>query len=1520
MHHRRVHISGFVAVLLFFFSHALAGGTADTLEQKIQGAIDQNRVVDNLGNAFYQNPSGEFLLAPQNGDLRFGILIYNIDILPDKAVFSAGMAFRDPKSNQLVAFKSQQVTFSHSYGITGPVKLYLLDSVKVRMGKAVELLFLGNDPSHTYATFDCSGLKEFSVHGMARFHSDYLQPVNDTGAVLANVPLTAEFRFTTHHWQDMLAEVSLPPFQVKSAPGYVFRIEGAVLDLSETQNANSMAFPGIYTSRNLLGGNMAFWEGFYLEKGSVTLPRFFKNEQGNPLTLGVSRLLIDEFGFSGRVFAQNALAFEKGSLAGWNFSIDEISVLIELNQLSAGSLRGDLGLPVLPDTSRLSYYCRFDREEHYLFTVATKGNLSIPALRAASLQLTKNSFISAEIDHGNTQLQAHLNGKFLILAQAKDPSPLRIPDISFRDLHLSNVKPKFGIEYLGLSPQGDSAHCSHFPIQLTALEFYGKNDNYTLHAGFLLHLTEYASAGAGIDVQAKYTEVNRRDRFVFEKLGISSIAFDFEKSGIRIAGSADLFQQDPDYGNGFSGSIQFALNQPKMQAAARALFGTVGGLRYWYFDAETLWPTPGILLFPGVNVNGFVGGAWHHLTPWDGQKPLLHPEYGKVASGAVLLPSAKAGLGLKAGAYLNGGSAQTYQAKTVLELQFLSSGALARTLFYGDLELMGEKTQPKTKDMARTARTVPSSQAWNNYVNAYSPSAPVSGPFMLEWDFNKKCFFANSALYIKQAAGNTINGAYTNGLAGELSAYFASDKWYVRAGNPTRPLTAEIKMGELAATQAQSYIMAGSELPEAAPLPAEIAQFLGTARNPLVQRDVSNIAAGNGFALGMQLRADANAGGTDKKISVYARLKAIAGFDINAREYKQTVCAGSQNIPGLQGWYGTGKLYAFVQGKLGARAGKISVDVMTLTAALEMAMGAPSPTFATGATKVEFNLGGIFRFKSDVQIALGTPCNLQSQGSADSQILTETTPAARASNFGVFDPIKAKFSVSLNVKNTLPDGRIIEFKIKNSSLKYGSTSLNSHWILDTDGEQAFLELNSSLLPKTTYDLTIELEALEWKNGKSTVWVEYGKPLIETHNIRFTTGALPDSIPATNIAAAWPWYNQVNFYRQQNKTGFIQLKMAQDYLFNKPGTQVIARFTNRQFQNVAEVSITNTAGKLSFVVPSALAAGDVYHLRIVRQAVTSGSTSNASNSNNANRALQAQYAGSPANGNASNAPAPIKPVLLYESWFRCSDYPTLQAKLDAITVKSYTENPDGSVDFTLNSNTGEWFEPAEVTLAPNGPMQFVAATQGTPWYMIEGQRKTYSIFTSVPSGFLLSRDTQKLGYPCIRAMEYSQPGLEQVLLGDDQKLRKAAVNFGSGTVQIHYAVMQTVKQDLQDIGNRLDLFPGASQPSVARSINQYKSLFSSSTLSGSASSTGTPPGTPAVLRLPMASSLPFVSSAKTPASPSASLPAASAPTPLAPIIKYSLTNLYKPSTYPIRLRYIIPGTFNPITATFNLTLK
>lgn len=1374
--------------LLFSF-FIRAETPADTLERRIQNAIEDERVVDDLGTAFAQKPSGEFVLAPAGGDLRFGILIYNIDILPDKAVFSAGLAFREPSSNQLISFASNQITFSYTHGLSGPVSLYLLDSVVLNLGKTVRITFDGGNAKSNIASFTCSGLQHFGLAGRIAFSTDYLEAVSDSGRVLPGKAVEASFSLIARRWNDFIVEVSLPPFQVKSSPGYVFAMRHVMIDLSESDNAAGFDLPSFYRQAQpaMYATLPELWQGVFIQEASLTLPDYFKAENGKKISLNAHHLLIDAFGFSGTIDARNVLPPEKGSIGGWQFGIDKFALEIRMNRLFGGSMEGDLGLPVLPDTSKLQYTCAWNRKQEYLFAVSLQQGLRIPALKAGQLYFSENSYIQALIIDSKVNLEAELHGAFTIQHKAEEGS-MHFPGIEFQGLHVSNTKPKFGIQYLGITNKNENPTFSEFPLQLKSLSFSGSDSLFQLQVSMKLQVMEYAAADASFALHTRFVQRAGRDRFVFDRFAINSIQVDFEKSGIQVQGSLALFKSDPDYGKGCSGAISFALRDPALKASARALFGTVKGFRYWYFDAEVMWPAPGIPLAPGANINGFVGGAWHRLKAWDGKSVLAHPEYGRVASGTILVPNPDAGLGLKAGAWLNGGSQNSYLAKTVLELQFAKAGNLLNTAFYGDLQVLPAKEPISSKNLAASQQNMPTADAWQNYVNNYKPAAEISGPFRLEYDFVNRAFYANAALYVAKAAANTLNGSYTNYLSGKFAAYFSNATWYLRVGEPSKPIGLKLQISKLASAELQAYIIAGSELLAAPPLPQEIVQYLGPI-DVAAQRDVDALKSGGGLAWGARLKTAAEAGGNDKKVSVYASLQALAGFDLTVLPYKKgVVCNGGTAPIGIQGWYGEGKIYAFIQGKLGASAAKFSVDVLTLTGALALNAGLPNTTWAEGKTALEFNLGGIFRYKGELQVRMGTPCNPALSASFDTSLIVEVNPSPGNNAVDPFSDIQLKYAVPLNTPFMLQDKTQYMFRIRKLELSTNAGLAKGKWSLASDGETSLWQKTEALQALQSYRIRIEIELVKEQKGKYVAVLLNNKPAEEIKEFIFKTAAYPNKIPTANIAHAYPFANELNFYKSQIRNSFIQLKYPQDYLFTKPGTKIIARFTDNAFNLAGEVPVTYQAGKLSYTVPAGLKLGGIYHLRIVRITTT---------------------------GNAQE--------LLHDFWFRCSKYGTFADKIRDMKQDAIAVQKTGMIATATNS-ASEGFEWAELSNSPGAKILVQADLTNTNWYRDQAQQKTYTIFKSIPSSYLLQRDTSVAGLPPYGAIQVQQQDVINKTLQAAHIYKNINPYTAPQQMQYNYTVTSIVQEDLTSICTQIMAYPGLQQPAVYAAVSKYRSLF------------------------------------------------------------------------------------------------
>ncbi len=889
---------------------------------------------------------------------------------------------------------------------------------------------------------------------------------------------------------------------------------------------------------------------------------------------------------------------------------------------------------------------------------------------------------------------------------------------------------------------------------------------------------------------------NGYDRLVYTGISIQSIAVDFEKSGIVVKGRVDVFKADPNYGNGFNGQVALEVKSARIKGNAKALFGNVNGTRYWYTDAALEWGSPGIPVFPGMNINGFIGGAWHHMRVQSMQDKITNPALGQTALGAVFIPDANAGLGLRAGVYFNGGSDASYLARTIFEIQCYTNGGVQGAQFYGNLEIMPGKIPVSKAEIVAHAKTLPvSGNAWKDFEANYKPVGKISGPFMLKMDFKNNIFTANASIYLNNIGNNQIKGSGANGKAGEVTAMFARDKWFLRAGTPAQPMSVMASVGAQTAIKCKLYFITGNELLPAAPLPAEVITQLKYSPDLNVKRDLDKLTSGGGFAYGLTFDAAASAGATDKKFSLYAGLRAIAGGDLNLVKYNSNViCIENNETPGVNGWYANGNLFTFIQGKLGAKAGSFSIDVLTLTGAMALNCQAPNPTYANGKLGVEFNLGGFWKFNDFIKIELGSPCQLQQQKINNGSFILNSFPENNSVNVNPIEQYYIEFSTAVNVAFTNPDGKTYKFKWMNPLLQGPAGVVAVQWKWNSDYTKVAVDLNSALAENSNYIIKGVIQLFEiTKAGEKLVMIN-GKVQEESVSILYKTGKLPIQITPVNIAFSWPCINQLNYYPAESKTGKVILKIPQDYLFNVSGTKSIISILDYKGSAVEEIAAQYKNGTVEFVTPKSLKPGKYYRFRIVRVPLnyvngtgnTTGSYTNAS-------VISAAT-------NLTVAATSNKTAVLLEFWFRCSNYTTFTEKVKDLTVQKVEMNNAGNLIFQLKNTKEEYFEEMEVSNA--GALRIRASAFQTPWLDNELRNKVYYLFKKEKPEFYLSRDTSNYGLLPLGAVGVIQESPTAILLNVTDAKSGKDFNYPCTTVDLEYGIRNVSNEDLEDIKSRL----------------------------------------------------------------------------------------------------------------------
>lgn len=1398
---------------------------ADTLEMRIRAAQDEGRVVDDLGAAFSQKPSGEFLLLPANKNFRYGILIYQIDIFPDKAVFSAGMAFRDGHSNRLVAFSAEGVQFYYNRGLAGAVTLRLLNEVEFNIGNYVNVTFETGNPG-TRVMMGCRGMESFTLTGRVSCHQDLIHPLNSNLDPLPDSTLVVSFSANAKDWDDVLLQVSFPAFGVKGLQDFAFRLEQLTLDLSQNRSAQGMLFhpSDVYATQ----GRAGEWEGLYLGLGEVYLPRHFTSA-GNRAGAGVNTFYIDDRGVTGEIFGRSVLSPEKGNIGGWSVGIDEVRISLIRSGLESASLVGRLGLPVLPDTQMLGFKALIGANDNYNFRVDAGSGLVIPAFRVAKLALDPVSRVEMTIERGKVGLLADLTGNFSILQRegtANADGSANLPGLYVQGFRISNQAPKFAIGYLGPG-RNEQGRVNGFPVYVSDLKFNAAGESASIAFILGVNLKEKISGDAGMEILARITQRNGRDRAEFEKLRLNHVRLDAQFSAFSFSGVMAFIRKDSVYGEGFNGKISFSAELPpgKISGGTMILFGSVRSHRYWYFDAE-LALSQGVPVGPGVSINGFLGGAWHGMRVLrTGERPPSSP-WGISTTGRTYVPDATSGLGLRAGVYVQGAGKGAFQANAVLEMQFFKAGGLDKVMLYGGADFMTAGAVTGAQDFRqRTTESCRFTTA-EDFVAAYRPTGKLSAALMIQLDFKNRVYFGDLGIYVNNGSPG-IRGTGNSGYAGKASLYFSPTDWYVWIGNSQRTISLEAGLGKMGNLTIGAYLMAGTRVLAPPPLPAQVAQLTGM-QHPEPSRDEQSIREGVAFAYGGQMSVRAGAEYQAGAWRLYALGTGQAGFDVNLKRISQVyTCKSTGKVPGINGWYADGRWYAGLNIRLGGAFRQFKVDVANISAAALFNGQGPDPFYANAEVRVRVKLA-FARLDAGMNFELGEPCELIRTALSEKEFITLAVPVHGAREVTTLIQPQVQYAYPVNRAFRDAGGREFRFLADQPKLRAGRIP-TGRWQSDTAGMNVTYVPDEPFAANSRYEVycKVVLQARNPGNGRWETLMQSGKPVGEEKTFEFHTGNPVQMIPESNVAVAWPASGQVNFYRSVSATGLIRLKTPQPALFSVAGTRVVARFTSSA-SDIYESEARLSGNDITFSIPGGLGLGRVYRLRLVRQSASIPLQSGFQQSSVSARA--------PGNGSSVSfqprtSPTPA-PVMIYSCHFRVAENSLPSQQWAGMRQDSARFQPaDGRWTAAFSHPASQYFEPAEWLNQPRIRPRLVL--EKNAWFRTSVEPVLYGVYKQLGNRertfIRFSRDTALAGLVPSRSLQFMQEGIVEVRLGDVH-LTGMPFSFKAKFVSMAYHGLALMRSDLEDIRRgmltylqadpaadlkRLSaLIPGASSPAVA----------------------------------------------------------------------------------------------------------
>lgn len=935
------------------------------------------------------------------------LAITEIKFEPTGAHLNAIAAFPvDLDLNDTLAFKGANFAFGPNAPLVSTGKLGLIDDVNflgnVNNNATYEVtLKAEHDTAQgTFIRWDCKAFRELSLEMEVGYPREWLTPIPDNGQRVKTKIVT-----NLMSWKDWLVLASLPRCKVTNSNGLELEVISMVYDHSDTRNATGIVFPANYT-----GDQTSAFQGFYLKSTSVILPdklRTFPNPS-SPVKITVADMVINKLGITCDVVAQNVVNFPNQNIAGLGASIDTIKVSLINSSITSAYMRGKVTIPLCKPvaSNSITYKALFNTGNGFQFTLSPTNPIEAEAFGAGQLVIENTSAFTIQIASGPAQFDMTLNAKFSF-------NDIKIGNkvkVSMKDLSVQALK----MSYVSGSPMtfdiGTWSFASppkwlaKIPLTIDKVEFAQKpkQPGEVLHGALafnvILSLSENTISGrTRLEVEGAIDKP-ANDKFMpkFVSVKVKEIEIHATLAAVKIDGYANFYNDDPTYGDGFSGSLKAIFNSLQMQIDASARFGSTefgspgSPYRYWGVEAKAILPKPGIPFLPGVAFYGFGAGAWRRMNVTNMSKPDLNAvananDTTKLTNtGATFTPNASNGFGFKVLAVV--GTApdpKSFNADASLMGEFSVNGGMTKIEFQLD--------------------------GWAAAALLERDKAPVWGTMTISYVPPTKVFALNAQMnvFYPRADGNTIKtpsgpvwlALFINGMTGQ---------WSFKLGEYQNLNTVRI----LNAFDVQEYLMFGNNI-TAAPgfLPKTIQGLNQAGVNVAFQNQgISTQASlGIGFAAGITVNGSTG----DKYVDLAYRTKlkyaASGGFEVNLSMLRYPPTAMCDGVPlGMNGWYAQGGVAVWFAGYAGIlitespkRAwccpcvgngdnrccdpfnccalwcGSSWHPIISIKFGARLNAGFPRPTWANGDVSAGYDVcGGLFQGSFTAHMEIGKQCNI----------------------------------------------------------------------------------------------------------------------------------------------------------------------------------------------------------------------------------------------------------------------------------------------------------------------------------------------------------------------------------------------------------------------------------------------------------------------------------------------------------------------------------------------------------------
>ncbi|MCX6271329.1 MAG: hypothetical protein NTU44_08960, partial [Bacteroidetes bacterium] len=495
----------------------------------------------------------------------------------------------------------------------------------------------------------------------------------------------------------------------------------------------------------------------------------------------------------------------------------------------------------------------------------------------------------------------------------------------------------------------------------------------------------------------------------------------------------------------------------------------------------------------------------------------------------------------------------------------------------------------------------------------------VSASVHIQYDFPNNIFSGHFSVMVNVAG--VIRGSYPGNSVGTGYMYADAETWYIKVGRPARTEDEVVSPDQRMSVEiyqmftAKAYMQVGKNLDPPPPIPQKVLSILNPAT---IQRNPA-LSTGDGFAFGAAI--DFNLPKT-RFLVFYAMLNGGIGFDFSLLNFgPHAYCEGAPpgSTIGINGWYASGALYAYLQGEFGIYIDNDwfppEIKILDFMGAVLLRGGMPNPNWMQGVVAYHYNiLAGLIQGDGRYEIMQGHECKAASENPVSGmEILADLNPSDGEQDVDVgilglaaFNTeIGTEFQMDQTMSDQTTRTRTFRFVIDYFNFKKGSVVVPGTVSMANSKTQAFFAPTSFLDPQTDYTVNIRVHGEEFLQGSwKPTQRNDGSNVTEELVHHFRTGNYPDRIPDNNIQYSYPINRQRYYLQDECPDGFVKMKVGMPAFFTGTAPagstrKYIARFTPVDGGAPKEVPFTysNPSATISFTNPKLMNA-TVYAVQIL----------------------------------------------------------------------------------------------------------------------------------------------------------------------------------------------------------------------------------------------------------------------------------------------------------------------------------